>query len=476
MEEIKDFQNFESFYESNEFQENQNKEEKRKLFIYYALKFSAQSNSYICSLYNDLKKIIEKMERDKNDYLQKYDEDFYIKFINNYLEKIELFLARKSFFKEEKNYNALRDLIKLFNRHYKNKKECPEEVYNNLEDLYEILKIKMKHKIPEEFQSRMKRHLSEFEKMLKDLKKENPRPIGEGKNELNEEKKNIPRNANDSSNTIENIINNNNKVSYLNNINTNQNMNNNNYILYKNDGMKQNILNNNVMMPPPGIYVPMMNGPQNYNNYIPAINYNNFPNNQLNQFNNPMNSSSDYRKYNAQQNYINQNVLNNLNNLNIKDNNNDHDSFSFDINESIKHEGPEYAENLLKNRNYNNNEYNNNSDYNEFIAPDDLNEQNELKKSEQFTNERESLRKSQKSNIILENPYKQDNEKNNNKLEDNNKNIINNKEIQNKNFYNKNNSNNSAKNKKVKKSVIERRKLYEQVGKGLKKLTESDFD
>ena len=189
-----------------------------------------------------------------------------------------------------------------------------------------------------------------------------------------------------------------------------------------------------------------------------------------------MNSSSDYRKYNAQQNYINQNVLNNLNNLNIKDNNNDHDSFSFDINESIKHEGPEYAENLLKNRNYNNNEYNNNLDYNEFIAPDDLNEQNELKKSEQFTNERESLRKSQKSNIILENPYKQDNEKNNNKLEENNKNIINNNEIQNKNFYNKNNSNNSAKNKKVKKSVIERRKLYEQVGKGLKKLTESDFD
>ena len=163
--ENKNYKNFESFFESDEFSSINNNEYKRQLFYYYALKFSSEENKNINQLYKDLKEIIEKM--DKNDYLQKYDEELYINIIINYLEKIELFITKNNFFKkkenekekEQENYNSLRDIIKLFYNHLKQKEKCPKEIFNNLEELYDILKIKMKYKIPDNYHKRMNRHL-----------------------------------------------------------------------------------------------------------------------------------------------------------------------------------------------------------------------------------------------------------------------------------------------------------------------------
>ena len=460
MEENKEkkFKNFNSFFEDY-FYSIPNEEDKRIKFIYYALLFSSQSNLDISYLYQDLKKIIEKLDSIK--YL-KYDKDFYVTCINNYLEKIEVFIVSKDFFNKEENYNYLRDIIKLFNRHYKTKKVCPKEVFNNLDDLCEILKIKMRHKIPETFQERMKRHIGEFEKMLKEIKIGNiPEPVAEEKKEnkiiednINNKNHNI--NNNYQINIVNQYKNNNiNRDNYQNNM-MNPNINN-NYGYYNNDNM--NLMNNNQ---PPAISYPMMNNQQNFNKNNPILNYN-----QLNQFNSPLknniNINNIHEHYNYPQNYNNQN---NLNNLSIKEGLSSHENFSFDMNENFSHEGAEFAEKMFKkmNNNINNsNEMNNNMDYNEFVAPMDYNNiNNQMQKSKQFTNENESEQNSKKSNIRMENPYKNNNQKNNGSNFQSN-------ESQSDSSYNSN--------KKIKKkSVIERRKKYAEVGKGLKQLTEDDFD
>ena len=83
-----------------------------------------------------------------------------------------MFIAEKTFFRkiekntEKENYNYLRDIIKFMNDNFNQKGECPKEIYENLDDLYNILKIKMNHKIPKEYHNRMNRHLDIFKKML----------------------------------------------------------------------------------------------------------------------------------------------------------------------------------------------------------------------------------------------------------------------------------------------------------------------
>ena len=452
----KNFKTFDAFYESDEFANIQNNETKRKIFYYNALKFSSEKNKDIQQLYHDLKKIIDKME---NPELQKCDKECYINIINNYLEKIELLICTKNFFmknekgKDKENYNNLRDIIKLLNNHYKQKKKCPIEIYENLDDLYNILLIKMKHKIPKEYHNRMNRHLNEFKQMLNDIQKY----CNLNLNQIKQEKEEHEKNSN-------NIIEENEKQNYQEN-KSNNNSNN----MHNKNNMGYNYFYPNLNINPvnvPGINVyPQMINPQNYGN--PIINYNN------NLYNNQMNLNQ------ISQNKYSKNSINMFDNKNEEEgkfgyNNNSYnlikekginfsnnEKFSFN-NESYKHEDVDFADNLIKDiakANNKNNVSKNNiiqNDMNEFENPDAFN--NKLKKSKQFTNERMSVIKSENnnnSNINSDNPYRKEKEAN----------YINNKEI----------NNNNAKNKKIKKSVLERRKNYEKIGKGIRKLDENDF-
>ena len=60
---INNFQSFDGFYESDEYSKIENEEIKRKLFYYYALKFSSERNKNIKKLYIDLKKIMDKINK-----------------------------------------------------------------------------------------------------------------------------------------------------------------------------------------------------------------------------------------------------------------------------------------------------------------------------------------------------------------------------------------------------------------------------
>ena len=477
----KNFHTFDAFYESDEYFNIQNDENKRKIFYYYALKFSSEKNRNIQELYNDLKKILEKME---NAELQKYDKECYINIINNYLEKIELFIAERNFFKknenekekEKENYNNLRDIIKLMNNHFKQKKKCPMEIYENLDDLYNILLIKMKHKIPKEYQNRMNRHLDEFKKMLNDIQKFDGINIKQVKQE-------------DEKNNNFNIIQKKEKENYNVNYNENNNISNNINNNYNKNNLGYNMINTNLLYANPGIYsgYPQINNVQNYGNKILNLNYNNNPyNNQMNYNQIKQNNQSLKKSINIFDNNeeeegkwdFNNNDYNNrsnnsfLNNLiNKKDNNNNNinnsDKFSFNINESYNPENENYANELIKNngniKNNINSKQNNRiiNDFNEFGNPDNYNKK--LEKSKQYTNERisinNSINKSKnkfKSDLNPNNPYRKDKEFN--EININNNEII-----------------NSVKNKKIKKSVLERRKNYDKIKKTLNKLNEDDF-
>ena len=182
----KKYKDFDSFYESDEFNKIKNKEFQRNAFYYYALKFSSQENNNIGELYKDLKDILEKMQ--SKDYLKINDEELYITIINNYLEKIEIFNAQNRFYHNENNIYKIRDIIKLFNNHYK-KKECPIEIFDSLEDFYKIILIKKEHKIPKEHQKKIERHLKEYKSLLDYLiakiNKENKKQINKENNKIN---------------------------------------------------------------------------------------------------------------------------------------------------------------------------------------------------------------------------------------------------------------------------------------------------
>ena len=214
----KKYKDFDSFYESDEFNKIKNKEFQRKAFYYYALKFSSQENNNIGELYKDLKDILEKMQ--SKDYLKINDEELYITIINNYLEKIEIFNAQNRFYHNENNIYKIRDIIKLFNNHYK-KKECPIEIFDSLEDFYKIILIKKEHKIPKEHQKKIERHLKEYKSLLDDLiakiNKENKKQINKENNKINV--LNINENKLENINNISNNDIDNNKKNNINNNN-----------------------------------------------------------------------------------------------------------------------------------------------------------------------------------------------------------------------------------------------------------------
>ena len=228
--EEKKFKDFDSFFESDEFNKIEDLEIKRKVFYYFALKFSTKENKNITELYQDLKWILEKMQ--SKDYLKKYDKEIYINIMNNYLEKVEIFNARKNFYCIEQHLYKIRDLIKLFNNHYQ-KKECPKEIFESLQDLYEIILIKKKHKVPHEHQKKIERHLNEFKRLLDYLSNKNGYnvEIKDERKQINEEK-NIKNNIinqnkfDDKNFNVNNfLINNKNMKDDNQNINENNNLN-----------------------------------------------------------------------------------------------------------------------------------------------------------------------------------------------------------------------------------------------------------
>ena len=231
------YKNFDSFYESDEFNKIKDKEIQRKIFYYYALKFSAEENKNIKELYNDLENILKKIK--SKDYLKIFDEDLYIAIINNYLEKIEIFNAEKEFYNNEDNIITIKYIIKMFNNHYK-EKECPIEIFEGLQDFYEIILIKRKHKVPKEHIKKIERHLKEYKSFLDYLSKQifNKNKIKEDK----EDKKQI----NEINNNInKNDVINKNKIGNINLINNNNYLINNQNIKNINEQKNQNIKENN---------------------------------------------------------------------------------------------------------------------------------------------------------------------------------------------------------------------------------------
>ena len=228
------YKNFDSFYESDEFNKIKDKEIQRKIFYYYALKFSAEENKNIKELYNDLENILKKIK--SKDYLKIFDEDLYIAIINNYLEKIEIFNAEKEFYNNEDNIITIKYIIKMFNNHYK-EKECPIEIFEGLQDFYEIILIKRKHKVPKEHIKKIERHLKEYKSFLDYLSKQifNKNKIKEDKKQINEINNNINKND---------VINKN-KIGNINLINNNNYLINNQNIKNINEQKNQNIKENN---------------------------------------------------------------------------------------------------------------------------------------------------------------------------------------------------------------------------------------
>ena len=301
----KKYKDFDSFYESNEFNKIVDEEIQRKIFYYYALRFSALENKDIKELYNDLENILKKIQ--SKDYLKICDEDFYITIINNYLEKIEIFNAEKEFYHDKDHIIIIRDIIKLFKKHYK-KKECPIEVFQNLQDFYEIILIKKKHKIPNGYINQIERHLKEYKSLLGYLNDKiyNKNKIIENKKQINEE---------NNKNKI-NIINEN-KFENINSINNNY-LNDNKNIKNFNKQMNQNIninmnnnINNNL-----NINNNAHKNQNDFNNLDVGININNkiIPEKiDINNFDNNINID-----YNINNNNINNNNLDN-NNKNNKE-------------------------------------------------------------------------------------------------------------------------------------------------------------
>ena len=211
----KKYKDFDSLFESDEFNNIQDKEIKKKTFYYFAFQFSSLPNKDINQLYKDLKTISDKIQSNK--FLQKFENKIYAHIFNKYLEKIEIFNASMEFYENEKNIYLIKDIIKLFSNHFK-KLECPKEVFESLEDLYEIILIKKRHKIPEKNQKQIDRYLKEFKKLIDSLSQKYNFDIKNNIEEKEKEKENnkdkeIPKIK---ANENENINNNNNTFNLLN--------------------------------------------------------------------------------------------------------------------------------------------------------------------------------------------------------------------------------------------------------------------
>ena len=168
IEKNKNIKSFYDIYESDEYNDIESNEDKRKIFCLYAIKFSSSGYKNISDLFKDLKKILDNI--DKENYLKKYNQEWYKEIINIYIEKIEIIISESKFFKDIENYNFIRDIINKFKSHFSNKKEIQKEIVNILEELYEILKIKLKFKVLEEKKERMIVYLKDFEDLINKIK------------------------------------------------------------------------------------------------------------------------------------------------------------------------------------------------------------------------------------------------------------------------------------------------------------------
>ena len=350
----KKYKDFDSLFESDEFNNIQDKEIKKKTFYYFAFQFSSLPNKDINQLYKDLKTISDKIQSNK--FLQKFENKIYAHIFNKYLEKIEIFNASMEFYENEKNIYLIRDIIKLFSNHFK-KLECPKEVFESLEDLYEIILIKKRHKIPEKNQKQIDRYLKEFKKLIDSLSQKYNFDVKnniEEKEKENNKDKEIPKiKANENEN-----INNNNNI--MNNNNNFKDKNINNEIL----GNKSiNINKNN------SININSNNNLEKKSNNIQEIYINEInEKNNLDEFNginlkNPINNI-DLNDININIGNINDLQLNDINdNDNINLNNEISNSQISSKNENNKliyePEGLDFVKNLLNNKNSVVNENNN---------------------------------------------------------------------------------------------------------------------
>ena len=234
--EKKKYKTFDSIFESDEFNNISNLENRRMTFYYFALKFASLPNKNITELYNDLETILKKIKSEK--FLQKYNEDVYILIINKYLEKIEIFQASIDFYENKENRSAIRDIIRCFE--YFKDNNCPRQVYESLKDLYDIIIIKRNHKIPKEFLNWINRNLEKY-KIILDFLNQKYNFGREKENENDKRSINIQNNNENfnEKNKIDNVINNKNnfndknigkELSMFNNINKNNVDNNNNII------------------------------------------------------------------------------------------------------------------------------------------------------------------------------------------------------------------------------------------------------
>ena len=344
------FKTFEDFYESDQFHYNiKEKEAKRKIFYFFAIKYSSQKYINIAQLYEDMKKIIDKIEN--HDYLKNHDDECYTTIFNSFFQNIEFFVTERNFFKEKNNLNYLNNLIKYFGKIYKNAAKYPESILNDMEELYQILSIKLKYRVPDEFKQRMERYLDVYQKLLLNIIK---------KDEINANK---------------------NHLQIQNNINVNNEEKEKKFPYKDNNKIQQN--NND-------IYVADNHFPKNQNNNIKfgmninpnfyrVINFN--EGNVINMQNNNAN------------NYNFNNFINQQNNIKDKDFNCNPEGFRLPENLIKDNEN-----NLSKNK-FNNNE---NHDFNELNSL----QNNQFQNPKIMTNESEDAKN---SNLDLENPYKNNN-------------------------------------------------------------------
>ena len=344
------FKTFEDFYESDQFQYNiKEKETKRKIFYFFAIKYSSQKYINIAQLYEDMKKIIDKIEN--HNYLKNYDDECYTTIFNSFFQNIEFFVIERNFFKEKNNLNYLNNLIKYFGKIYKNAAKYPESILNDMEELYEILSIKLRYRVPDEFKQRMERYLDVYQKLLINIIKKDE--IKANKNHLQ----------------IQNKINDNNeekekKLPYKDNNKIQQN---NNYIYGADNDFPKNQNNS--------IKYGMNINPNFYQN----VNFN--EGNAINMQNNNANT------------YNFQNLINHQNNLKDKDLN-------------CNTEEIRLPENLMKDNenNFSKNKFNNNEnhDFNELNSL----QNNQFQNPKIMTNESEDVKN---PNFDMENPYKNNN-------------------------------------------------------------------
>jgi len=189
--ESQNFKTFEDFYESEQFYNNiKEKDVKRKIFYLYAIKYSSQKYVNIAQLYEDLKKIIDKIEN--HNYLKIHDDECYTTIFNSFFQSIEFFVVERNFFKEKNNLNYLNNLIKYFGKIYRNANKYPESILNDMEELYQILSIKLKYRVPDEFKQRMERYLDIYQKLLSNIIKKDE--MNANKNQQQFQNKNIVNN------------------------------------------------------------------------------------------------------------------------------------------------------------------------------------------------------------------------------------------------------------------------------------------